>query len=133
MRYAFILLSLVILCSCGGITKILKNPDPTYKLRIAEQYFVKKKYLKAQQLNKDANEIIDICRRKLEIKDFKSALLYYDLGQYRAAGVAFTSLLDSYPDSEKVDEYMYMIIKSYYRFAELSIDEKKAERFEQVI
>ena len=26
-----------------------------------------------------------------------------------------------------------MIIKSYYRFAELSVEEKKVERFEQVI
>ncbi len=26
-----------------------------------------------------------------------------------------------------------MIIKAYYRFAELSVEEKKAERFEQVI
>ena len=26
-----------------------------------------------------------------------------------------------------------MIIKSYYRFAEMSVEEKKVERFEQVI
>jgi outer membrane protein assembly factor BamD len=26
-----------------------------------------------------------------------------------------------------------MIIRAYYRFAEMSVDEKKAERFEQVI
>jgi len=26
-----------------------------------------------------------------------------------------------------------MVIKSYFRFAEMSIEEKKAERFEQVI
>ncbi len=30
--------------------KSLKNPDPEYKLRMAEQYFVKKKYTKAQQI-----------------------------------------------------------------------------------
>ena len=83
--------------------------------------------------NKEANEIIDICRRKLEIKDYKSAQLYFDLGQYRAAGVAFASVLNSYPESEKCDEYMLMIIKSYYRFAEMSVEEKKLERFEQVI
>ena len=228
MRLLLILLSFVVLSGCGGITKILKSSDPTYKLRIAEQYFVKKKYNKAQLLyedvmpyfrplkefediyykysycayyqqdylnaqnlfktfieifpnstravevdfmkaycyyklspkpeldqtntiktiglmqifinthpgsekNKEANEIIDICRRKLEIKDFKSAQLYYDLGQYRAAGVAFASVLNSYPESEKCDEYMMMIIKSYYLFAEMSVEEKKLERFEQVI
>ena len=36
-----------------SISKILKNPDPAYKLRIAEQYFVNKKYSKAQILYED--------------------------------------------------------------------------------
>ncbi len=43
--------------------------------------------------NKEAHEIIDICRDKLETKDYKSAQLYYDLGQFRAAGVAFTGVI----------------------------------------
>jgi outer membrane protein assembly factor BamD len=69
----------------------------------------------------------------LEIKDFKSAQLYFDLGQFRAAGVAFSALLSSYPESQKADEYKLMIIRSYFKFAEMSIEEKKPERFEQVI
>ena len=229
MKFSWIIIAGIILSSCGGgMNKLLKNPDPAYKLRIAEQYFVKKKYIKAQQLYEDimpyyktgkefediyykyaycayyqedylnaehlfksfleifpnstkaeeidymraytfykqspkpeldqtntikamgimqtfinthpgsarikeATEIIDICRAKLEVKDHQSAQLYYDLGQFRAAGVAFTTLLNTYPESEKGDEYKLMIIKSYYRFAELSVEEKKVERFEQVI
>jgi outer membrane protein assembly factor BamD len=62
-----------------------------------------------------------------------SAQLYYNLGQFRAAGVAFTSLLNSYPESNKADEYKLMIIKSYFRFAEMSVEGKKTERFQQVI
>jgi len=210
------------------MNKILKNPDANYKLRIAEKYFVKKEYSKAQQVYEDimpyfktskefediyfkfaycayyqldytnaenlfksfleifpnsskaeeidymrgysfykqspkpeldqtntikaigmmqtfinthpgstrikeANDIIDIGRLKLEIKDYKSAQLYYELGQFRAAGVAFATLLDSYPESVKGDQYKLMIIKSYFRYAELSVEEKKVERFEQVI
>src|SRR5690349_8842985 len=61
--------------------------------------------------NKEATEIIDICRNKLETKDYKAAKLYFDMGQFRAAGVAFTTLLDSYPESQKADEYMLMIIR----------------------
>ena len=229
MRFIPVLIAVIFLSSCSkGITKILKNPDPEYKLRIAEQYFVKKKYNKAQVIyedvmpyyktrtefediyykyaycawyqadymnaenlfksfleifpnspkseevdymraysffkqspkpeldqtntikamgmmqtyinthpgsakNKEASDIIDICRAKLEIKDFKSAQLYYDMGQFRAAGVAFAALLNSYPESMKGDEYKLMIIRSYYRYAELSVEEKKPERFEQVI
>lgn len=229
MKFTWLLIIAIVLGSCGkGISKILKNPDPAYKLRIAEQYFVKKKYSLAQQLyedvmpyyktskefediyykyaycaynqgdymnaenlfksflqifpnsikaeevdymraytfykqspkppldqtntlkaigmmqtfinthpgsvrNKEANEIIDICRAKLEEKDYKSAVLYYDLGQFRAAGVTFATLLNNYPESAKADEYKLMIIKSYFRFAELSVEEKKEERYSQVI
>ena len=229
MRFSWILIAGLILGSCGAnVGKLLKNPDPAYKLRMAEQYFVKKKYTLAQQLyedvmpyykaskefediyykyaysayyladymsaenlfksyleifpnsakaeevdymraysfykqspkaeldqtntvramgmmqtfinthpgsvrNKDANDIIDICRAKLEKKDFQSARLYYDMGQFRAAGVAFTTLLNSYPESMKGDEYKLMIIKSYYSFAQMSVEERKIERFEQVI
>lgn len=83
--------------------------------------------------NKEATEIIDICRNKLEEKERLAAQLYFDLGQFRAAGVAFTSLLNNFPDSEKADEYKLMVIKSYFKFAELSIEEKQMERYEQVI
>lgn len=216
------------LSSCKGINKLLKNPDPDYKLRKAEQYYVNKKYIFAQQLyddvmpyfkgkaefediyykyaycayylkdylsaenlfktyleifpksvraeeldfmraytyykqspkppldqantikamgmmqtfinthpnspkNKEALEIIDICRAKLEEKERASAQLYYDLGQFRAAGVSFTTLLNDFPESEKGDTYKLMAIKSYYSYAELSVDERKIERFEQVI
>ena len=72
-------------------------------------------------------------RKKLELKDHKAAQLYYDIGQFRAAAVSFNTLLNTYPDSPKSDEYKLMSIKSYYRFAEMSIEEKKAERFEKVI
>ncbi|MEI9942849.1 MAG: outer membrane protein assembly factor BamD [Chitinophagaceae bacterium] len=229
MRFLPILIIVATLSSCSkGISKILKNPDPEYKLRIAEKYFVAKKYNKAQMVyedimpyyktrpefqdvyykyaycaynqadymnaenlfktfleifpnspkaeemdymraysfykqspkaeldqtntiktigmmqifinthpgserNKEASAIIDISRAKLETKDYKSAKLYYDMGQFRAAGVSFAALLNTYPESGKGDEYKLMIIKSYFRFAELSIEEKKTERFEQVI
>ena len=229
MRILLFLTVLIFLNSCHGINKVLKSPDPQYKLRMAEQYYVKKKYTFAQQLFEDimpffktgkefediyykyaycayfqedytnaenlfktfleifpnssrseeidymraycfykqspkseldqtntiksmgmmqifinthpgsarikeASEIIDICRAKMEKKDFLNAQLYYDIGQFRAAGVAFASLLNAYPESLNADDYNFMIIKSNYRFAdELSIETKQVERFEQVI
>ncbi|MEJ0105255.1 MAG: outer membrane protein assembly factor BamD [Bacteroidota bacterium] len=69
----------------------------------------------------------------MERKDYLNAQLYFDIGQFRAAGVAFASLLNTYPESQKSDEYKFMIIKSYYKFAEMSIEDKKVERYEQVI
>ena len=82
---------------------------------------------------KEATEIIDISRKKLEQKEFKNAELYFNLGQYKAAGIAFTNLMNTFPDSEKSDEYKLHVIKSYYQYALMSIEERKNERFEQVI
>jgi outer membrane protein assembly factor BamD len=82
---------------------------------------------------KDATDIIDECRKKLELKEYKNAQLYYDLGFYKAAGVAFSVLMDDFPDSEQSDEYALNSIKSYYRYAEMSILDKQQERFEKVV
>jgi outer membrane protein assembly factor BamD len=82
---------------------------------------------------KEATEIIDKCRAKLELKDYKSAELYFNLGYFKAAGVACNSLMNSYPDSEKSDEYKLLIIKAYYQYALVSIEEKKEDRFGQVV
>lgn len=82
---------------------------------------------------KDATEIIDECRAKLERKEYKAAKLYYDLGLYRAAALSFSTLLDNYPESQEGEEYKLMVVKSYYKFATLSITEKQIERFEKVM
>ena len=55
------------------------------------------------------------------------------MGQFRAAAVAFTEVLNNYPESTRGDEYKLMTIRSYYRYAELSVEDKKVERFEKVI
>lgn len=83
--------------------------------------------------NKEAQAIIDICYKKLEAKELRSAELYYNMSQYRAAAIAFTSLINNFPESAKSDEYKLMAIRSYYKYAELSIPEKQEERFEKVI
>jgi outer membrane protein assembly factor BamD len=82
---------------------------------------------------KEATDIIDKSRAKLEAKEFRSAELYFNLGQFKAAGIAFTNLMNTFPDSEKSDEYKLQVIKSYYQYALMSIQEKQAERFEQVV
>ncbi len=82
---------------------------------------------------KEATEIIDKSRAKLEAKEAKSADLYFNVGQYRAAAIAYASIMNNFPDSEKGDFYKLQVIRSYFEFASLSIDEKKEERYGQVI
>lgn len=83
--------------------------------------------------NKDATDIIDASRAKLEQKDFRSAQLYYNLERYRAAALSFTTLLNKYPESPKGEEYKLMVIKSYFKFAKMSYIDKQVERYEKVI
>jgi len=82
---------------------------------------------------KDATEVIDACRAKLELKDYKTATLYFDLALYRAAAVSYGLLSDGYPDSKNADKYKLLTLKSYYRFAENSFAEKQKERFGKVV
>lgn len=81
----------------------------------------------------EAKKIIDECYEKLELKEYKSAELYYNVSSYRAAAITFTNLLNSYPESKRADEYKLMIIKSYFQYAQMSIEEKQKERFQKVV
>lgn len=82
---------------------------------------------------KDATAIIDQSRAKLEAKEHRGAQLYYDLGQFRAAAIAFTNMMNNYPESVKGEDYKLMVVKSYYRFAKMSIPDRQMERYEKVI
>lgn len=81
----------------------------------------------------DATQIIDVCRAKLELKAFKAAELYFNLGHYKASAVCLTNLIYDFPDSPKADEYKLLSIKAYYRYAENSVIGKQADRYMQVV
>lgn len=81
----------------------------------------------------EATEIIDKCRAKLEQKELRAADQYYKVSQYRAAAIAYDNLLNSYPESLFADIYKLQAIKSYYKFAQLSIQDKQIERYEKVV
>lgn len=83
--------------------------------------------------NKEASDIIDKCRQKLEQKEYRAAELYYNMGQYRAAALAFTTLTNNYPESAKGEEYKLKTVKAYYKFAKLSYEDKQIERYEKVM
>lgn len=82
---------------------------------------------------KDATAIIDESRAKLELKEYKSAKLYYDIGYFKAAATAFAVLCDNYPDSERGDEYKFEEIKSYFKLASQSVADKQLSRYETVV
>lgn len=80
-----------------------------------------------------ANRLIDEMRQKLEKKSFEQGALYYKIGQYQAAMTSFQNTLKDFPESDKVEEIRYLILKSSYILADNSIYEKKEERFNETL
>jgi len=81
----------------------------------------------------DANKMLDEMRGKLEQKAFYSANLYYRMGKYKAANVAFQNLLRDYPDSKDAEYVMFLMLKSDYLYAVNSIESKQEERYQNTI
>jgi outer membrane protein assembly factor BamD len=81
----------------------------------------------------EAKTIIEELYKKLEMKDYRNADLYYDLGYYKASATSFAELLSNFPDSQRAEEYKLMVVKSWYKYAENSIENKQEERYETVL
>jgi outer membrane protein assembly factor BamD len=79
------------------------------------------------------NGLIDELRFKLETKDFQNAKLYYNIGDYRAAAVAFKNVITDYPSTHYKEEAMFLILKSNYLLAVNSVEKKKHDRYTQAI
>lgn len=84
----------------------------------------------------EAGGLIQNLRDKLEQKAFANAKLYYDMGQpddYRAAVIAFESMLRQYPDTRYAEEIEFLILKSQYLFAQNSMPYRQEARYNEAI
>lgn len=71
-----------------------------------------------------ANGYISELRKKLELKAFEIAKVYYKTMKYKAAGIAFDNMIDEYPDSQLREEAMMYSLRSK---AELAINFSRIE------
>lgn len=86
----------------------------------------------------DSFKCITEMENKLAQKAFLSAQLYYNLGlyggnNYRACVVTAENMLKEYPDSPYREEAVFLILKSKYKEAVLSIEAKRYDRFSEVV
>lgn len=75
---------------------------------------------------------------KLTLKELQNAQLYYNLGNfmgnnYEAAIITSQNALKTYPYSKFREDFELLILKSRYQEARLSVDEKQADRYRDVI
>lgn len=81
----------------------------------------------------ECNNLIDECRKKLEVKLYAQGKLYYDLKSYDAAIHTFENLLRDFPETENAEEVRFLILKAAYQFAINSFVERQKERYEETI
>ena len=74
------------------------------------------------------NMLTDLNER-LDRKAFESARLYYKMEDYRAARTAFKNILKEDSDNIYREKILYYTAMSSYRFAALSVEDKKKERY----
>ncbi len=79
------------------------------------------------------NQLIDELRQKMEEKEYDQGQLYYNLGRYVSAVVAFENMLKEFPETKKEEDVRFMILKSSYNYAKNSVLEKRIERYEDTI
>lgn len=75
---------------------------------------------------------------KLTLKELQNAQLYYNLGNYlgnnyQSAIIVAQNAIKNYPYSKYKEDLEMVILKARYQEAAQSIDEKKADRFREVI
>lgn len=126
----------------------LQSPDerldqsPTYSAINKLQEFID--YFPYSKYKSSANEMIYELQDRLVLKEYDSALLYYNLGSYtgncanggsnyEACIITAENALKNYPYTALREELYIIILRARYQLACRSIEEKLDERFRQTI
>ena len=126
----------------AGYGYYLDSPEPeldqsgTYKAIDEMQMFLE--YFPRSEKAKEAQDIIFALQEKLVEKEWLNAQLYYNLGNYMgnnydAAVITAQNALKDYPYTKRKEDLSMLILKSKYQEAIQSVEEKKIERFRDVI
>ncbi|MCM1318234.1 MAG: outer membrane protein assembly factor BamD [Bacteroides sp.] len=85
-----------------------------------------------------AQQAIFELQDKLTLKQLQNAQLYYNLGtylgdNYDSAVIVAKNAIKDYPYSKYKEELELLVLKARYQEAALSVDERKADRFREVV
>jgi outer membrane protein assembly factor BamD len=78
-------------------------------------------------------QYVDELRYKMEVKSYESAKLYHRTQQFKSAVIAFENALKDFPDTPFRDEIQWLIVDSYFQYAEMSTERRKLERYNDTI
>ena len=98
-RIVIVFLAAFLLVSCATkFSKILKSKDVEYKYKMAEQFYAKKDYSKAQVLYEDIFQVMKGTPR-YEDMYYKFAYSYYYQKDYSNAENLFKNFIENFPSS----------------------------------
>ncbi len=85
-----------------------------------------------------AQQAIFELQDKLTLKQLQNAQLYYNLGtymgnNYESAVIVAKNAIKDYPYSKYKEDLELLVLKARFQEANLSIDERKADRFREVV
>jgi len=85
------------------------------------------------EFSDDARTYLAEMRDKLVDKSYLTAVLYYNLGQYRASIIALNNSLEDYPETRHREELMFLLLRSSFLLAENSVPARRLERFQSTV
>lgn len=94
-------------------------------------------YPRSEKVSIAQNAIFEL-QDKLTLKELQNAQLYYNLGNYmgnnyESAVIVAKNAIKDYPYSKYKEELELLILKARYQEASQSVEERKADRFGEVI
>lgn len=107
--------------------------DQTYTLKAMEGFEQFINLYPYTERAAEATKLLDAMRAKLELKAYEQGILYYKIGQYQSAITSFQSFVNEFPETKKMEEVRFLMIKSALLLAEKSIIDKQKERYEEAL
>lgn len=97
-----------------GYNKVLKNPDPAFRLSKAHEYYNQGKYEKAQPLFEEHLTMNKGMKNSEEVL-FLYAYCYYYMKDYTMGAFYFRNFTTSYPTSKRAEEATFMMAQCYQK------------------
>ncbi len=125
-----------------GYGYYLDSPEPqldqTGTVKAIEELQAFLDYFPSSEKVSIAQNAIFEMQDKLTLKQFQNAQLYYNLGNYmgnnyESAVIVARNAIKDYPYSKYKEDLEMLILKARYQEAVNSIEERKAERFRDVV
>ena len=121
---------LILISSCSEYQKALNSDEVSVKFTLGTELYDAEKYSKASRL---FAQILPQYRGKPQAQKltFMQAMCFYNTKDYNSSSYQMERFVNSYPDSEKVEEMAFLGAKSYYLMSPIffKLDHSHSEEF----